>query len=73
MLVLHSRRYREYAFLRTEEQREQFLYHLLTLTAQDFSCFTTAFSSTSKEEGRGGREGRRRGREGGREGGVRGI
>ena len=44
-----SRRYREYAFLRTEEEREQFLCHLLTLTARDFTCFTTGFSNASKE------------------------
>ena len=42
-----SRRYREYAFVRTDEEREQFLYHLLTLTARDFSCFTTGFHSAS--------------------------
>ena len=45
---LCSRRYREYAFVRTDEEREQFLYHLLTLTARDFSCFTTGFHSTSR-------------------------
>lgn len=43
-----SRRYREYAFIGTDEEREQFLYHLLTLTARDFSCFTTGFLSTRK-------------------------
>ncbi len=42
------RRYREYAFIGTDEEREQFLYHLLTLTARDFNCFTTAFLSTSE-------------------------
>lgn len=41
-----SRRYREYAFIRTDEEREQFLYHLLTLTAREFSCFTTVFLHT---------------------------
>ena len=46
-LLLCSRRYREYAFVRTDEEREQFLYHLLTLTARDFSCFTTGFHSAS--------------------------
>ena len=40
-------RYKEYAFLRTDEEREQFLFHLLTLTAKDFSCFTNAFLNTS--------------------------
>ena len=43
---LTSQRYREYAFLCTEEEREQFLYHLLTLTARDFTCFTTGFLNT---------------------------
>ncbi len=43
-----SSRYREYAFIRTEDEREQFLYHLLTLTAREFSCFTSAFVQTSK-------------------------
>ena len=44
---LTSQRYKEYAFLRTEEEREQFLYHLLTLTAKDFSCFTNGFMNSS--------------------------
>ena len=46
--LLYSRRYREYAFIGTDEEREQFLYHLLTLTARDFSCFTTGFLATSE-------------------------
>lgn len=45
---LTRERYKEYAFLRTEEEREQFLYHLLTLTAKDFSCFTNGFMSSSE-------------------------
>lgn len=45
---LTRERYKEYAFLRTEEEREQFLYHLLTLTAKDFTCFTNGFMSSSK-------------------------
>ena len=48
LMIFFSRRYREYAFIRTDEEREQFLYHLLTLTAREFSCFTTAFLQTSK-------------------------
>jgi hypothetical protein len=44
---LTSQRYKEYAFLRTEEEREQFLFHLLTLTAKDFSCFTNGFISST--------------------------
>ncbi len=43
-----SRKYREYAFIRTDEEREQFLYHLLTLTAREFSCFTSVFLRTRK-------------------------
>lgn len=41
------KRYRQYAFLLTEDQKEQFLLHLLSLSAGDFSCFTTAFSATT--------------------------
>jgi hypothetical protein len=44
---LTRQRYKEYAFLRTDEEREQFLFHLLTLTAKDFSCFTNAFLNTT--------------------------
>ena len=41
-------RYKDYAFIRTEDEMEQFLYHLLSLNAVDFYCFTHGFSSTSK-------------------------
>ena len=39
-------RYKDYAFLRTEEEKEQFLYHLLSLTTVDFFCFTNGFQNT---------------------------
>eukprot|EP00794_Sanderia_malayensis_P012905 gene12905-14235_t len=39
-------RYKDYAFIRTEEEMEQFLYHLLSLNAVDFHCFTYGFSNT---------------------------
>lgn len=40
--------YKRYAFLRCEEEREQFLYHLLSLNAVDYFCFTNTFTNTSK-------------------------
>ncbi|XP_074602839.1 DENN domain containing pinstripe isoform X2 [Brevipalpus obovatus] len=39
--------YRRYAFLRCEEEREQFLTHLLTLNAVDILCFTHTYPTTS--------------------------
>ncbi|XP_068745412.1 DENN domain-containing protein 5B-like isoform X1 [Montipora capricornis] len=44
---LLRRRYKDYAFLRTDEEKEQFLYHLLSLTAVDFFCFTNGFQNTA--------------------------
>ncbi|XP_055329550.1 DENN domain-containing protein 5B-like isoform X2 [Paramacrobiotus metropolitanus] len=38
--------YKRYAFLRNEDEREQFLYHLLSLNAVDFYCFTNTFTTT---------------------------
>lgn len=38
--------YKRYAFLRCEEEREQFLTHLLTLNAVDLCCFTNTFTSS---------------------------
>lgn len=38
--------YKRYAFLRCEEEREQFLYHLLSLNAVDYFCFTNTFTNT---------------------------
>jgi len=38
--------YKRYAFLRCEDEREQFLYHMLSLNAVDYHCFTNTFTST---------------------------
>ncbi|GAB1599712.1 domain-containing 5B isoform X4 [Argonauta hians] len=38
--------YKRYAFMRCEEEREQFLYHLLSLNAVDYFCFTNTFTNT---------------------------
>ncbi|ESO93313.1 hypothetical protein LOTGIDRAFT_232739 [Lottia gigantea] len=38
--------YKRYAFLRCEDEREQFLYHLLSLNAVDFFSFTNTFVNT---------------------------
>ncbi|CAG9563036.1 unnamed protein product [Danaus chrysippus] len=38
--------YKKTAFLRCEEEREQFLYHLLTLNAVDYYCFTNTYPTT---------------------------
>ncbi|XP_033217393.1 DENN domain-containing protein 5B isoform X5 [Belonocnema kinseyi] len=38
--------YKRSAFLRCEEEKEQFLYHLLTLNAVDYFCFTNNYPST---------------------------
>ena len=43
---LVTERYRDYAFLRSEDEREQFLFHLLSLTAVDVRCFTLGFANT---------------------------
>lgn len=42
--------YKRYAFLRCEEEREQFLYHLLSLNAVDYFCFTSVFTTISELE-----------------------
>lgn len=36
--------YKRYAFLRSEDERDQFLTHLLTLNAVDLNCFTNTFA-----------------------------
>uniref|UniRef100_A0A7M5X9F3 DENN domain-containing protein 5A n=1 Tax=Clytia hemisphaerica TaxID=252671 RepID=A0A7M5X9F3_9CNID len=41
-----STRYKDYAFIRTDDEIEQFLFHLLSLNAVDFYCFTNGFSNT---------------------------
>ncbi|CAH0560214.1 unnamed protein product [Brassicogethes aeneus] len=38
--------YKRSAFLRSEEEREQFLYHLLSLNAVDYFCFTSTYPTT---------------------------
>ncbi|KAJ1528747.1 hypothetical protein ONE63_007135 [Megalurothrips usitatus] len=38
--------YKRYAFLRCEEEKEQFLYHLLSLNAVDYLCFTNTYTTT---------------------------
>ncbi len=55
------KRYRHYSFLLTEDEKEQFLFHLLSLSAGDFICFTTGFITTSefKREGVRVKEGER--------------
>lgn len=40
--------YKRSAFVRCEEEKEQFLYHLLTLNAVDYFCFTNTYPTTSK-------------------------
>nr|XP_016779183.2 DENN domain-containing protein 5B isoform X7 [Pan troglodytes] len=42
---LTKKLYKRYAFLRCEEEREQFLYHLLSLNAVDYFCFTSVFTT----------------------------
>ncbi|KAM8861864.1 DENN domain-containing protein 5B-like [Synchiropus picturatus] len=39
--------YKPHAFLLCEEEREQFLFHLLSLNTVDYLCFTRTFSSIS--------------------------
>ncbi|XP_074213718.1 DENN domain-containing protein 5B isoform X2 [Camelus bactrianus] len=43
--LLTKKLYKRYAFLRCEEEREQFLYHLLSLNAVDYFCFTSVFTT----------------------------
>lgn len=38
--------YKRYSLLRCDDEREQFLYHLLSLNAVEFSCFTNSFTKT---------------------------
>lgn len=38
--------YKRYSLLRCIDEREQFLYHLLSLNAVDFHCFTNSFTKT---------------------------
>ncbi|CAJ1055757.1 DENN domain-containing protein 5B isoform X3 [Xyrichtys novacula] len=43
--ALTKKFYKRYAFLRCEEEKEQFLYHLLSLNAVDYFCFTSVFTT----------------------------
>uniref|UniRef100_A0A673BTA4 DENN domain-containing protein 5B-like n=1 Tax=Sphaeramia orbicularis TaxID=375764 RepID=A0A673BTA4_9TELE len=43
--VLTKKLYKRYAFLRCEEEKEQFLFHLLSLNAVDYFCFTSVFTT----------------------------
>lgn len=40
--------YKRSAFLRCEEEKEQFLYHLLTLNTVDYFSFTNIYPTTSR-------------------------
>ncbi|CAG2191681.1 DENND5 [Mytilus edulis] len=40
--------YKRYAFLRCEDEREQFIYHLLSLNAVDYFCYTNSYPKTGK-------------------------
>ena len=40
-------KYRRSAFLRAEDEREQFITHLLTLNAVDLLCFTNTFTTST--------------------------
>lgn len=40
--------YKRSAFLRCEDEKEQFLVHLLTLNAVDYFCFTNTYNNSSK-------------------------
>lgn len=39
--------YKRSSFVRSEEEKEQFLYHLLTLNAVDYFCFTNTYPTSS--------------------------
>lgn len=40
--------YKRYAFLRCDDEKEQFLYHLLSFNAVDYFCFTNVFTTISE-------------------------
>uniref|UniRef100_S4RUF8 Uncharacterized protein n=1 Tax=Petromyzon marinus TaxID=7757 RepID=S4RUF8_PETMA len=42
---LTKKLYKRYAFLRCDDEKEQFLYHLLSFTTVEYFCFTNAFST----------------------------
>ncbi|CAB3405241.1 unnamed protein product [Caenorhabditis bovis] len=41
--------YKPYAFVASEEEREQFLFHILSLNAAEFRCFTNTFTKTKMD------------------------
>ncbi|XP_041819746.1 DENN domain-containing protein 5B isoform X2 [Chelmon rostratus] len=43
--ALTRKLYKRYAFLRCEEEKEQFLFHLLSLNTVDYFCFTSVFTT----------------------------
>ncbi|XP_053576576.1 DENN domain-containing protein 5A isoform X3 [Bombina bombina] len=42
---LSRKLYKRYAFLRCDDEKEQFLYHLLSFNAVDYFCFTNVFTT----------------------------
>uniref|UniRef100_A0A8C2XC31 DENN domain containing 5A n=1 Tax=Cyclopterus lumpus TaxID=8103 RepID=A0A8C2XC31_CYCLU len=42
---LTKKLYKRYAFLRCDDEKEQFLYHLLSFNAVDYFCFTNVFTT----------------------------
>lgn len=42
--------YKRYAFLRCDDEKEQFLYHLLSFNAVDYFCFTNVFTTISESQ-----------------------
>ncbi|CAP30398.2 Protein CBG11204 [Caenorhabditis briggsae] len=44
-----SELYKPYAFVGTDEEKEQFLYYILTLNAAQFRCFTNTFTKTKMD------------------------
>ncbi|XP_051552921.1 DENN domain-containing protein 5A-like isoform X1 [Myxocyprinus asiaticus] len=42
---LNKKLYKRYAFLRCDDEKEQFLYHLLSFNAVDYFCFTNVFTT----------------------------
>lgn len=47
-LLLFRKLYKRYAFLRCDDEKEQFLYHLLSFNAVDYFCFTNVFTTISE-------------------------
>uniref|UniRef100_A0A4W5K8G5 RUN domain-containing protein n=1 Tax=Hucho hucho TaxID=62062 RepID=A0A4W5K8G5_9TELE len=45
---LTKKLYKRYAFLRCDDEKEQFLYHLLSFNAVDYFCFTNVFTTISE-------------------------